>query len=302
MIVFDTWIAILVLAILIDILIGEPPEEIHPVVWIGTVIDHLDGRIVRVGGCLDLLKGAGLLATCILLFGLVTFIVMDITGRWFLLEVIVGGFILKSTFSFRYFKDAVRKVYEALSEKDLDLARSQISMLVSRKTDELDEPHLVSATLETASENLVDGIIAPLLFFSVFGVVGAVIYRVINTADSMLGYRNERYRDVGFVSAKLDDLLNFIPARAGGVLIALACMRGFDTMIENRKKCPSPNSCYPMAAIAGGLGVWLEKSGEYRINEEGRAPTPRDIDRCLEVMDLVFVMVILIVVVILTGW
>jgi len=302
MIVFDTWIGILTVAILIDILSGEPPEKIHPVVWIGNVIEYLDRRIVRAGGGADLLKGAGLLVACILLFGLVTFIVMEIAGRWFLFEIVAGGFILKSTFSFRYFKNSVRKVHEALSERELDMARSLVSMLVSRNLDELDEPHLVSATLETASENLVDGIIAPLLFFSVFGVVGAVIYRVVNTADSMLGYRNERYRDVGFVSAKVDDLLNLIPARVGGVLILIACRRGFGAMIEDRGVCASPNSCYPMAAIAGGLGVWLEKSGEYRINGGRRAPDLGDIGRCLEVMNIVFIMVILVVVAILSAW
>ncbi len=299
---FDLEIGILVVAVLFDLVVGEPPEKFHPVVWIGKVIEYLDKRITRVGGDLDVIKGAGLLIASILLFGILTFLVMKIASGWFLVEILVGGFILKSTFSFNYFKGVIRAVHDALRHGNIEDARTAVSMLVSRNPLELDEPHIVSATLETASENLVDGILAPLLFFAVFGVVGAVIYRVVNTADSMLGYRNERYKDIGFASAKLDDLLNLIPARVGGLMIALSCGGGFDVMLDDRKKCNSPNSCYPMAALAGGLGVWLEKVGEYRINDGGRTPELGDIEKCLEVMDIVFIMTILVAVVLVVGF
>jgi adenosylcobinamide-phosphate synthase len=299
--VFEAELGILVAAVLIDLIVGEPPENVHPVVWIGKMIDHLDGQIVRVGGDLDLIKGAGVLTASILLSGILTFLVMEIVATSAILEVLVGGFILKSTFSFNYFKGAIRAVHAGLRSGDIEAARTAVSMLVSRNPDKLDEAHITSATVETASENLVDGILAPLLFFSVFGVVGAVIYRVVNTADSMLGYRNERYRDVGFASAKLDDLLNLIPARVGGVMIALACGGGFDVMIRDRRKCNSPNSGYPMGAIAGGLGIWLEKMGDYRINDGGRAPEIRDIEKCLDVMDIVFILAILLAVVLVVG-
>ena len=298
---FEAELGILVAAILIDLIIGEPPEKIHPVVWIGKMIEHLDGRIVRVGGDLDLIKGAGVLTASILLSGILTFLLMEIASTWFLVEILIGGFILKSTFSFNYFKGAIRRVHAGLRSGDIKAARTAVSMLVSRNPDKLDEAHITSATIETASENLVDGILAPILFFAVFGVVGAVIYRVVNTADSMLGYRNERYREVGFASAKLDDLLNLIPARVGGVMIAFACGGGFDVMIRDRKKCDSPNSGYPMGAIAGGLGIWLEKKGEYRINGGGRAPEVRDIEKCLDVMDIVFIMTILLAVALVVG-
>ena len=233
---FDLEIGILVVAVLFDLIVGEPPEKFHPVVWIGKVIEYLDKRITRVGGDMDVIKGAGLLTASILLFGILTFLVMKIASGWFLVEILVGGFILKSTFSFNYFKGAIRAVHDALRHGNIEDARTAVSMLVSRNPLELDEPHIVSATLESASENIVDGILAPLLFFAVFGVVGAVIYRVVNTADSMLGYRNERYKDVGFASSKLDDLLNLIPARIGGLMIALSCGCGFDVMLDDRKK------------------------------------------------------------------
>ncbi|RJS73681.1 MAG: cobalamin biosynthesis protein [Candidatus Syntrophoarchaeum sp. WYZ-LMO15] len=294
MIMPDTELGILLLAVLFDITIGEPPRHLHPVVWMGWVIDQMDRRIVRRGGACDIIRGTGVLATTILLFGISTFLIMEVAGIWPLIEILAGGIILKTTFSYRYFRDSIKAVLDGLRGGDIEGARSRVSMLVSRETSGLDAPHLVSATIESAAENLVDGIIAPLLFFAVFGIVGAVIYRVVNTADSMLGYRDSPYRDVGFASARLDDILNFIPARIGGVLICLACGRGFDVMIEDRKRCTSPNSCYPMGAMAGGLGIWLEKPGYYRINERGRAPDVEDIERCLEVMGIVFLITIMI--------
>jgi len=158
-----------------------------------------------------------------------------------------------------------RHVISALEKNDLAEARRRLSFIVGRDTGQLNQSEIVRAVIETVAENLSDGVIAPLLYLALGGPAGMAAYKAINTLDSMVGHRNERYRDFGLVSAKIDDLANFVPARLSAILVCcaaalvpgLSAIRAFRTMLRDARSQPSPNAGYPEAAVAGALGVQL---------------------------------------------
>ena len=153
-------------------------------------------------------------------------------------------------------------------------AQQSISYLVSRDSSKLSEIEIISAAIETLSENITDSIISPLLYAFIFGVLGAVFYRVVNTLDAMVGYKNPDNINIGWFPAKLDDILNYFPARITGWLIIIASFflkldwkNAYKIMMRDAKKTPSPNSGYPMAATAGALGIQLKKPGYYELGD-----------------------------------
>jgi adenosylcobinamide-phosphate synthase len=158
-----------------------------------------------------------------------------------------------------------RHVISALEKNDLAEARWRLSFIVGRDTAQLNESEILRAVIETVAENLSDGVIAPLFYLALGGPVGMAVYKAINTLDSMVGHRNQRYREFGFVSAKLDDLANFLPARlsaflvccAAGFIPGLSAVRAFRTTLRDGRSQPSPNAGFPEAAVAGALGVQL---------------------------------------------
>ena len=266
-------LTVLLLALALDLSFGEPPNRWHPVAWIG--------RIIIVGqawaptrGQLPLISyGALLLVGGLLLVVLpIIVITLALPGlEWG--GIIIEALLLKLTFSLRGLFSAVNSIQQALIQGNLEMARRLVGWhLVSRPSHDLSTDQVVSATVESLAENLTDSVVAPLFFYLLLGLPGAWAFRVINTADSMLGYRDRGLEYLGKASARLDDLVNWIPARIAALTIVLGAFlagesgRGaWQIMWRDHKLTASPNAGWTMAAMAGALAVTLEKPGAYRL-------------------------------------
>ena len=205
--------------------------------------------------------------------------------------LLIEAVVLTCLLSLRGLVSAAREVASHLSRGDLAAARRSVGYhLVSRPTAELDTGRVASATVESAAENLTDGLVAPVFFFLAGGLAGAAVYRVVNTADAMFGYRIGPLEYFGKIAARLDDLLNLIPARLAGLSLvagaALVAGRGQGALAclsRDRRRTASPNAGWTMSAMAGALGVTLEKPGAYRLGA-GDLPIAADIERSLRVL------------------
>ncbi|MCX8184882.1 MAG: cobalamin biosynthesis protein [Sulfolobales archaeon] len=207
--------------------------------------------------------------------------------------ILLSAYVLKTSFSIRLLLDIVRSSCKSLESGDLDSARYWTKQIVRRDLDSLGESHIASASIESLAESLVDGYISPLFYYAFFGPLGALFQRLVNTLDSALGYKESGFKDVGWFSARLDTVVNFIPARVTALIIVLTSTflgrdpaRALAILARDRRRTESVNAGYPLSAIAGVLGVWLEKVGHYTINSEGRAPGWRDIEASLKVAKL----------------
>ena len=293
---------ILSLALVIDLALGEPPRVIHPVVWMGKVISFLERVNVGRSPLVQFLYGS--LITLIMV-GLFTapayFMLFYLKSLSFTAYVIVGAVLLKSTFSLRELRQVALRIKGLLLREKLDEARFELRSLVSRDTQDLPKPLLVSATVESVAESTCDSFVAPLFYFLLLsipgaiyflplGVPGAIAYRVVNTLDAMVGY-HRKYEYLGKFASKLDDVLNFIPARLTALLLALATFlsrRGaqasWRAVLSEHSKTESPNAGWPIAAMAGGLSVQLEKVGHYRVGKANARLVPETIDAALKLM------------------
>lgn len=282
---------ILLVALVFDVTLGEPPDAGHPVAWLGRFINRAmklapgQGRGRQLGyGTAVVLLTLGI--TTALTFFLVAY--LRTVNPW--LYVIAGGLLLKFTFSLRGLGEAARRVRDRLRESRLPQARRSLSALVSRDTTHLGESQVVAATVASVAENSTDSFLAPLFYFLLFGLPGAVAYRVINTFDAMIGYRGQ-WEHLGRFAARLDDAANFVPARFSALLVVLAAglcrMRpgqAWQTMRRDHAKTESPNAGWTMSALAGALGVTLVKAGHYRLGEGHRVLGPGTIDGALRVL------------------
>ncbi|GBD03964.1 Cobalamin biosynthesis protein CobD [bacterium HR19] len=302
-------------ALIFDILLGEPHIKIHPVYITGKILEKIEKiatdkkngqkKESRIQKTFELLFGAILIAAGILIYLSLYLVSKKIAQKiWELadikvFEIFVDIFFLKTTFSIKSLKDHAQDVLNSLKKNDIKKARENTSKIVSRNTKELEKPHIISATIESVSENLVDSVIAPLLFFLLAGIEGAIIYRVINTLDAMVGYKNEKYKYIGFIPAKIDDILNFIPARISALIIIFsAILKKYDwkSGVENLKKfkksTPSPNSWIPITLFGGILKIKLEKIGYYSIGEFELPQSEEKIEEAIKLMmtsSLVFI-------------
>ena len=281
-IVFSPGLEVLALAIIMDILIGEPPATIHPVVWIGKLIKSLKNLAFgnkRIFGIFIVIITAGLS----LLAGVVVVISSSYISETFFL--LIAAYFLKSTFSFRMLLTSARQIKSQLESGTLNNAKKDLKALVSRDTTKLDKSHMTSAVIESISENFVDGIVSPLFFYLILGLPGALAYKAVNTLDSMIGYKNKEFIELGWASARLDDILNWIPARLSmififaGSLFTGSPINAVKTCFRDHDKTASPNSGWSMAATAGSLGVQLEKKGHYILGGEFRESVPSDIEK-----------------------
>ncbi|MBN1427589.1 MAG: cobalamin biosynthesis protein [Anaerolineae bacterium] len=285
-------IAILLVALLLDAL-GDPPNRLHPVAWMGSAIDALRRRAPANHSSRQLVAG-GLIACggMSVAAGIGWLLARLIANLPRPLNWLIGGLIVKMTFSLRGLADAADEVYRALASGNLEQARRLVSWhLVSRDTSMLNEAQLAAATIESVAENTSDGIIAPLLYFIIVGLPGALAYRFANTADAMLGYRDTAREWLGKIPARLDDVLNLLPARLTALLLmAAAALTGEDVRMtlavwqRDWNKTASPNAGHPMSAAAGALGIELAKNGQYVLGAGGRAPTAGDIGRSVRLM------------------
>jgi adenosylcobinamide-phosphate synthase len=263
--------AVLCAAILLDLSLGDPRWLPHPVVLIGRLISLLDTLLYRLTvhrrltGILLLAVTAGAAGTATWLLIRVSFWLNPLAG--FLSSAVISYTCLAT----RSLHRESALVAHSLKAGDIIEARRYLSRIVGRDTDSLDEPAIWRALIETVAENTSDGIIAPLFWLTLTGPVGGMIYKSVSTLDSMVGYRNERYLDFGWASARMDDLLNFVPARLTALLMILAAplaglsLNGALTItLRDRLNHPSPNSGHPEAAAAGALGVQLGGPASYR--------------------------------------
>jgi len=279
-------VAVLLLAIVLDLAFGDPPSRVHPVAGLGRAL-AAGRRILCVGGPVRLLAGGAFVtlaaAALAALAGALVAGLASMLGPWGVVPEVLALTLL---LSLRGLERAASGVRASLERGDLDGARTAVGLhLVSRDTAALDAGHVASAAVESVAENLTDSYVAPACFYLLFGLPGAAIYRAINTADAMLGYRGGPLEHFGKTAARLDDLANLLPARLAGIaVVAAASVTGADargawsTMLRDRGLTASPNAGWTMAAMAGALGVTLEKSGAYRLGR-GALPTPADVTR-----------------------
>jgi adenosylcobinamide-phosphate synthase len=255
----------LVIAVAMDVALGEYPEFAHPTVWFGRFVGAAERWLNAGTDGARLMKGAAALSTLAAFALLLSFVPLLLP---YPLSLALHVYLLKSTFSIRALVEHVRRC----ATGDI---REAVSRIVSRDVAHLSEPQLVSAAVESGAENLVDALIAPLFFYVLLGLPGAMVYRAVNTADAMVGYRSERYRYFGKAAARADDLLNFIPARLSLLLFLPLRPRGVLRSMRYRRV--KLNGGYPMAAAHGLTGILIEKPGHYTM--PGRPGTREDIRR-----------------------
>ncbi len=260
----------ILLAFVIDLALGDPRWLPHPVRWLGATalrVEAVTRRYVRPPRTAGLVAAALLIAGCGLSAHAALSLAQRVDPR---LADALSIYLIYTTIATRDLMDHSRAVFKRLMAGNLPAARTAVGRIVGRDTHELDEAGVTRAAVETVAESLVDGITAPLLFAFLFGPVGAVCYRTINTLDSIFGYKNERYREFGWAAARIDDLANWAPARLTAPLIALAAtvlgQRGYNALaiLRRDRAChPSPNAGLSEAAVAGALGVQLGGVNRY---------------------------------------
>ncbi|MBQ9488238.1 MAG: cobalamin biosynthesis protein CobD [Selenomonadaceae bacterium] len=263
-----------VVAFLIDALIGDPRSKYHPVVPMGNLISFLEKILRRDSdGYIKKICMGGVLVSIVLLVsygvGVAVVLLASLTGS-FTLKIFIEALALSFMISPRSLADAGRELYFLLTDGNILEARRKVGWIVGRDTAHLNEGEIVRATVETVSENTVDGIISPLFYFAVGGLPLAVAYRAVNTMDSMLGYKNEKYFYFGRVAARLDDVANFIPARITALLFIISAFilnldykNAFEMMKRDAAKHPSPNGGYAEATVAGALNIQLGGINSY---------------------------------------
>jgi adenosylcobinamide-phosphate synthase len=284
-------IAVLLLAVALDLAFGDPPNRFHPVAWLGRALSA--GRRWLCRGSPGRLFANGALVTLgvAALAGLAGWLVEALAFRLGHVGLVLDALALSSLLSLRGLAAAARRVAEALERGDLAAARAAVGRdLVSRPTAGLGAGQVASAAVESIAENLTDSFLAPVCFFLVGGLAGAAVYRAVNTADAMFGYREGALEHFGKVAARLDDLVNLVPARlagtaivAGAALIGENARHALAVLRSDRGRTASPNAGWTMAAMAGALGVTLEKPGAYRLGD-GPPPGARDIARSIRVL------------------
>ncbi|MEG1871218.1 MAG: adenosylcobinamide-phosphate synthase CbiB, partial [Peptostreptococcaceae bacterium] len=241
------------IAIIIDFIIGDPYGFPHPVIYIGKMISCLEKHFRKKSKYDKDLKKCGGYIFLIVVSSvfLIVFAIVKLASFNRVIYLIVNSFLLYTTVAAKCLKVESEKVYKALEEDDIKKARLMLSYIVGRDTTTLEEKDIVRAAVETIAENASDGVIAP-IFYGIFGGAPlAMMYKAINTMDSMLGYLTEKYKYIGYFSAKLDDVANFIPARLTGAIMCVASpvvggniIRSFKVMIRDRKNHKSPNCAY----------------------------------------------------------
>lgn len=289
-------VAILVLAVVIDLVFGEPPLKVHPVVVCGRIASKLTKPYgSRVYGIL--LWFISVIPLLSLLY------LVTIAARYLnvVVYIVVSAFIVKTTFSIRLMNTIVRNAIKCIECGDWYSAKTYIQQLVRRNVFKLDEEHTLSACIESIAESLVDGVVSPLFYYAIMGIPGALLQRLANTMDSMVGYKTPELKNIGWFSAKVDTVLNYIPARITALMIALASIiLGLDwrnsvkVMIRDHSKTESVNAGWPMSAMAGALNVQLEKEGYYTLGVKVKRIELDDVRKALKVYNTVTLMSVIL--------
>ena len=283
------------IAYVLDLIFGDPQNIIHPVQIIGKMINigekSLLGKKYKSDRKYKFFAGMILNITVISLTYGITYLIRR-TSENSIIFTVAEIYLMYTVFSINSLAREGNRVYNILKEGNIERARKDLSYLVSRDTETMDEKMIIRSTMETISENTVDGIVAPMLYMFLGGLPLSMTYKAINTFDSMVGYKNEKYMDFGKFSAKLDDVANFIPARITGILIVIASMiLGYDyknslkIFIRDRKNHSSPNSGHAEAGVAGALGVQFGGKVSY-FGKEVDKPVIGDKTKDFELEDI----------------
>jgi adenosylcobinamide-phosphate synthase len=308
-------ISILSVAVMLDAFVGEPPAKLHPVVWMGRIIARLEDSLCTGAERAQKFKGTAAAAVVITgftvpvaLIQLLGYRVASTNAALLLLYVVLSAYLLKSSFTIFTLRKEALAVTD-LTYRDVEAARFRLRALVSRDRAGLSREHILSGVCESMAENTIDSVVSPLLFFGVFGVAGALFYRAVNTLDSMLGYRDHR-EHAGLFSARLDDILNYLPTRLAVVPMLLgfrvlsgkkACDKAWTVLRRDRRKKLAINSGIPVALFAGGLGVTLTKPSSYEIGEGEEHITRSTVNRAVKVMLFTSAFTFALTVVLLIG-
>jgi adenosylcobinamide-phosphate synthase len=309
----------LVVGITIDILVNDPPNRFHPISWLGRLIEYFVPKLKdkRKSASREKLNGVlfaiGLVATFGVIFQVLIFATVHFFG--YVVLIVWSILFLKIAIAIKGMEKHIESIVDELQLNNRRNAQRKLSMIVKRDTDRLDEQHILSAMIECIGESIVDGIVSPLFYYTFLGPIGAFAYRIINTLDSMVGYRDDYYKNIGWMSAKLDTYANSVPARIAPVLIVLSAkIIGADwknslrILERDHNKTLSYNAGYPMATMAGALRIKLEKIGQYSLGDESEQVSIAKCRSALSIMKLttiffcVIVSVPCIIVLHLVGW
>jgi adenosylcobinamide-phosphate synthase len=272
---FDS-VLIFSLAFLIDLVFGELPNRVHPTLWMGKVIAYFKPKIKSESSMVEKLNGVFLGVFVVLLFAVPAYFVVFLVHEYlgWLPYIVVSAFLLSTTIAIKCMRQYTLPVADCLERRDYEKIKDLLPFIVRRDPTGLTKHHIISAAVETIAEGTTDGITSPFFFFVLFGVPGAVAFRAINTLDSMVGYKDKRHINIGWFSAKVDTIANYIPARLNSVLMVLAAFllsenwrKSWRILRRDRKNTESLNAGWTLSAMAGALNIQLEKPGFYKIGD-----------------------------------
>ena len=303
-------ILVVFFALVLDFAVGDPRNKFHPTAWLGSLIAKLtphtknsSENLEKLGGVFIILISSGIVVSLIIFLD-IGIKLITVNYIYIIISVIVGGVLLKTTIAIKGMEKHALAVVTALEQNNISSARDNLSMIVKRNTKNLDKNHVFSGVLESISENIVDGITGPLFYFALFGLPGAFVYRVVNTADSMIGYKTDIFKNVGWFGANCDKILNYIPSRLTGFIMILSAMvlrnnwrKSYEIMIRDGRKTKSPNAGYPMAAIAGALEAKFEKIDHYSLGDGNISFTKDHVKSAISIMKVTSILFCVIVVV-----
>ncbi len=308
----------LLFSLAIDVILGELPTKIHPVVIMGSFISFFKKIFINIK---NKLSGLLLVLATILVVSFTLYILYVIFSFSDVLLFILFIILLSSTFSVNMLLKTAIDVKNDLDES-IDKARKSVSYLVSRSTGELTESFIVSAVIESLTENITDSYVAPMFYYTIFAVIILfnplkdqlyylllipMIYRTFNTLDAMVGYKTDELKDIGFFAAKLDDILNYIPSRIAGIYIVISAYllkfdgkNSYKIMRRDARNCPSPNSGYTMATTAGALNIQLIKKDTYILGDASKEINKDDITKAVNLSKVTIILFTLTILVLLT--
>lgn len=308
----------LLFSLAIDVIIGELPTRIHPVVIIGSIISFFKNIFIKIK---SRLSGLLLVVCCCVVVSMLLYIIYYISSINFILLFIIFTILLSSTYSVNMLLKTAVDVKKDLDES-IDKARKSVSYLVSRSTDELTEGFIVSAVIESLTENITDSYVAPMFYYTIFAMIILTVninnqlfylllipmlYRLFNTLDAMVGYKTDELIQIGFFPAKIDDILNLIPSRIAGIYVVVSAYllklngkNSYEIMKRDARKCPSPNSGFTMATTAGALDIQLIKKDTYILGDENKAIDKEDITNAVNLSKLTIILFTLTILILLS--
>jgi adenosylcobinamide-phosphate synthase len=263
-------------SISLDYLIGEPPNNIHPVVWIGKIIYFFTSQIKKGNESKEKIFGALLALFLTTIIGILAYllIIQSLYTLGTISFILISTFILKSMFSIKSMDIHIKEILNDIEKKDIEKARHNLSKIVSRDTKTLSKENILSACIECIAESFVDGILSPLFYYGILNIPGAIMFRIVNTLDSMIGYKDNYYKDIGWMSAKMDTIMNLIPARISIIFLIPSVLllnqdwkNAISIYKRDGKKTESLNAGIPMSLIAGALKIQLEKINHYKLGD-----------------------------------